>query len=134
MCGYGMMKWKGKQRVVHRWAWIVANGPIPEGLVVCHKCDVRACLNPDHLFVGTHADNAHDRDAKGRTARGEILIAAAKRRRPVYGTMLSNAKLTNEEAVAIRAAVGTNKDVAKAFGVSATLVSYVRNRKAWKHV
>ena len=64
--GYGQLEIKGKKWLAHRWAWTQAHGPIPEGLCVCHTCDVRHCINPEHLFLGTHADNAHDRDAKGR--------------------------------------------------------------------
>ena len=52
----------------HRVAWILANGPIPDGMLVCHKCDVPECVNPDHLFIGTHKDNARDCASKGRSA------------------------------------------------------------------
>lgn len=64
--GYGIFIIKGKQVGAHRVAWEVRNGPIPDGLVVCHKCDTPNCVNPDHLFVGTKADNNHDMIRKGR--------------------------------------------------------------------
>lgn len=69
--GYGM--WRGiakRQDLAHRTAFILSNGGIPDGMHICHRCDVPACCNPVHLFAGTARDNAIDRDAKGRGARG----------------------------------------------------------------
>lgn len=87
--GYGRIKVAGKMPYAHRVAYEVWVGPVPEGLCVCHHCDNPACINPDHLFVGTATDNMRDMWAKGRgniTAarnadRGAGMRAAADRRR-----------------------------------------------------
>lgn len=72
----------------HRAAWELANGPIPDGLFVCHRCDNPPCCNVEHLFLGTVADNAADMVAKGRSARGGRL---------------PQTKLTDEQVAEIRA-------------------------------
>ena len=64
--GYGKAKWRGRTWRAHRLSWELFREPVPRGLQVCHRCDVRHCTNPEHLFVGTAKDNAQDREAKGR--------------------------------------------------------------------
>jgi hypothetical protein len=65
--GYGMVKWKGRVQTAHRAVYeFVHNVTLPKGVDVCHTCDVRHCVNPDHLFIGTRSDNMRDCVAKGR--------------------------------------------------------------------
>lgn len=65
--GYGQHRWEGKMMRAHRVAWLVSVGPIPAGLFVLHHCDNPPCVNPAHLWLGTHDDNMRDRQEKGRT-------------------------------------------------------------------
>lgn len=118
--GYGLLASRrdGRQ-AAHRISWEMHHGPIPEGLQVCHKCDVRCCVNPDHLFLGTLADNMADRNAKGRQAKGRAIIRA---------------KLTDDQVRAIRADRRIYRLICAEHGVSHGTVSQIKNRNAWKHV
>lgn len=68
--GYGVTSLEGRSYRVHRLVWERANGPIPEGMLICHTCDNPPCYFLKHLFLGTHQDNMRDMAAKGRSVRG----------------------------------------------------------------
>ena len=67
--GYGQLTFRMQRWMTHRLAWVARHGPIPEGLEVCHRCDERRCCNPDHLYLGSHAENMAEMKAKRRALR-----------------------------------------------------------------
>jgi DNA-binding XRE family transcriptional regulator len=104
----------------HRVAYEVYRGPIPDGMHVCHKCDNRICVNPDHLFLGTHAENMADMSKKNRQARGADN---------------GSAKLTEIDVRAIRAENSKSQsELGKDYGVSQSYISKIKRRESWKHV
>ena len=107
------------QFLAHRYSWMHHRGPIPVGLQVLHKCDLPACVNPDHLFLGTRDDNMADMTAKGRASPGEKC-----------GT----AKLREADVRAIRADRRKIREIAAAYGVTESSVSMIQNGKRWKHL
>lgn len=119
--GYGTVKHKRKQWPAHRFMWAYKNGPIPDGMVVCHKCDNRRCINPDHLFLGTTQDNVDDKMRKGRF-------------KPNHGEKSGSAKLTFSQVEAIRQDVRPQRHIAKDYGVSQSNISWIKARKSWAEV
>lgn len=113
--GYGQIKSDRKQSV-HRFSWELHRGAIPDGMVVCHKCDVRNCVNPEHLFIGTPADNNRDMREKSRHARGERVCGS---------------RLTSSQVLDIRAADDTYAELGRRYGVSATSIRKIKARKTW---
>ncbi len=69
--GYGRIRWEGRAERAHRVSYVISKGAIPQGKQVLHRCDVPACVNPSHLYVGTDQDNAQDRMTRGRLRTGE---------------------------------------------------------------
>lgn len=120
--GYGYIVRLDRNVGVHRFSWELHHGPIPDGLFVCHHCDNRKCVRPDHLFLGTAADNQRDMRDKGRGLRGERVYTA---------------KLTAADVVEIRArfAAGEALDVlAELKGMHRDSIKNVVTRKSWGHV
>lgn len=82
--GYGRMRAWGEERYAHRVSWELHRGPIGSSQEVCHRCDTPLCVNPDHLFLGTHAENLRDMRAKGRHAHGPGRFAKRLNALDVY--------------------------------------------------
>lgn len=118
---YGSLRWNERTYKVHRLAWTLVNGPIPQGMEVCHKCDMPMCLNVGHLFLDTHVGNMSD-------------MVAKKRQRFFQGENHPVAKLTEAQVRAIRADPRGIIRVAKDYGVSKSLISAIRRREAWRHI
>lgn len=131
---YGHIEIGDVQDLAHRVAWQYHRGEIPDGMFVCHKCDVGFCINPDHLFLGSHADNMEDRERKGRTAKGLRCGAYTKPERRAMGERNCNAKLTAATVIEIRRSGESNQAAAKRYGVTANNIAFVRARATWRHV
>ena len=125
--GYGRIGSRGHRYIAHRLSWILHRGAIPSGMCVLHKCDTPACVNPDHLFLGTRHDNARDMVRKSRH-----LYRPKPTPRP--GEANPQAKLTEEDVRAIRLDARLLSIVAKAYGISDSQVSNIRLRKKWRHL
>ena len=133
--GYGSFWMNGTQRVAHRVAYELYVGQIPDGLYVCHTCDVKRCVRPDHLWLGTHSDNMADRDRKDRCVRGNSHYARLHPERMPRGEQHSRAKITADDVLAIRAEAGlTQKEVALKYNVCQQQISRIRGGKRWAHI
>jgi len=132
--GYGVMFFwnaetkRSTQKRAHRIAWENEYGEIPKGVSVCHKCDVRNCVNVKHLFLGTQMDNMKDKTAKGRQAKGAEHSRKIKSKVPHIPQ-----KLTWETVTMIRdwARSYTQRELAFMFNISQIMVWKIINNKSW---
>ena len=137
--GYGNFRLDNQQQKAHRVAWTLAIGRIPHGLIVLHRCDNPACVNPAHLSLGTQADNVADRSAKGRSASGDRHGTRTKPHRVARGERAAQAKLTPDDVWAIRHCMlkhrlFTRAEIARDYGVSQVAIGKIANNENWKHI
>lgn len=121
--GYGQLNFRGKIKMVHRLAYELWVGPIPQGKIVCHSCDNPPCINPEHLFIGTHADNAQDKVKKGRARGGSLR-----------GEKCPWAKLTQVDVNSVREALSDGQSltsIGRRFGVTKQAIAAIRDGRTW---
>ena len=124
--GYGRFNRpsKFKTRLAHRISYILHCGDIPDGACVCHHCDNPSCVNPDHLFLGTHKENMLDALKKNR------LSPLTQK----HGTDNPKSKLTNNQVKIIRMSTASCRLLAEEFNVSSSTIHRVRKNQSWKHI
>ena len=117
--GYANIKIEGKTYRLHRVSYEFYKGIIPENLLVRHTCDIKCCINPAHLILGTNKDNSKDMVRRGRSAKG---------------SKHGGAKLTEKQILEIR--MGHFKDTyyARKFGVNRSIINAIKHNKTWKHI
>lgn len=119
--GYGNFSVNRRPYRAHRYSYELYVGAIPDDLLVCHRCDNRRCVNPDHLWPGTNVENTRDRDLKGRAARNN-------------GELCGRAKLTEANVLEIRADERSNSHIAAAFNVNTNTIRRIKRGEIWAHL
>ena len=120
--GYGVFTKDKKIKKAHRHSYEIHKGDITDGFSVCHKCDIRSCVNPEHLFLGTLADNLQDMVSKGRQCHGHVN---------------GMAKLTESMVKQIKAKIKQGfklVDIAKEFNVAAGCISKIKLGQRWGYL
>lgn len=143
--GYGTFNVGRRNLKAHRIAWIISHGPIPHdgsahGICVCHRCDVRDCVNPAHLFLGTNAQNMADMIQKGRDnkARGDSHRARMHPELMPRGEAHGRALITAAQVLEIRSLYSaggiTMKELGNRFGLAKSSINNIIKRNNWKHI
>lgn len=122
--GYGKIIYSNKRTAkAHRFSYTRYIGKIPAGMLVCHTCDIRNCVNPEHLFIGTSRDNTQDMVSKGRG---------------IFGARHASTHFTEEDVLNIRYMYSsgdcTQKNIAKLYEVTTASIWSIVHRKSWKHI
>lgn len=128
--GYGAFHLDRKVVGAHRFSYRLYVGSIPDGMLVCHSCDIPQCVNPDHLWLGSHADNTADMMAKGRGALGLIRERVGSQ----TGEKHPRVKLTENEVLAIIDDGRLQADIANEYGITQSHVSRLKNGNRWVHL
>lgn len=117
-----------KNMQAHRMMWILTNGDIPDGLWVCHTCDNGWCVNPNHLFLGTHSDNAQDMANKGRNP------WLQRRGEDHFGSKLTDLDVTTIRLLYTPRGEYSQFKLAKMFGVARTTIQQIVEKRSWRHL
>lgn len=128
--GYGRFWLNGRGMNAHRAGYLMFKGPL-NSLDGCHTCDIRDCVNPEHVFPGTQADNNADRDAKNRTSKGERHSLVTR------GERHPRARLTEAQVIAIRMRLATGEEwspIGRDYGLTKSGVFAIKHRRAWRHL
>jgi hypothetical protein len=122
---YGKFRINGRIVSAHRFVYELMHGPIPAGAIIRHSCDVRECVNPNHLLLGTHALNANDRKVRGRN-------------NTAHGERAGQARLTEQQVLDIRRRYAAGNvyqyDLAREYGVSQPNIQAIVTGRSWAHL
>lgn len=122
--GYGVLNLAGKTARAHRISYEIHRGiKVPRHIDVCHTCDIRCCVNPDHLFLGTRKENMRDCANKGRVVMPGL-----------YGEACPASILTERDVLAIRASSLSQRELGRRFGVDKGTIAHIVHRKTWRHI